>query len=122
VEYESQNKIQVNFSLFSRSFVKGRVQWLWRRTTTTITTTTTTIQQQQYNKSIVDVWRDDVISQSFRIGFSGAPGVGKSTLIDTLGLHILQHTQHKIAVLVHISQNTLTHTHRPVHPKWWSIQ
>jgi hypothetical protein len=26
VEYESQNKIQVNFSLFSRSFVKGRVQ------------------------------------------------------------------------------------------------
>lgn len=33
-----------------------------------------------------------------RIGVSGAPGVGKSTLIETLGLYILEHG-HRLAVL-----------------------
>jgi LAO/AO transport system kinase len=36
--------------------------------------------------------------RSIRVGTSGAPGVGKSTFIETLGLHVLDHG-HRIAVL-----------------------
>ncbi len=36
--------------------------------------------------------------QSFRLGISGVPGVGKSTFIETLGLHIIERG-HRVAVL-----------------------
>ena len=36
--------------------------------------------------------------KSIRIGFTGIPGAGKSTSIDTLGMHLI-HQGHKIAVL-----------------------
>ncbi len=36
--------------------------------------------------------------ESLRIGITGAPGVGKSTLIESLGLHLC-HAGHKLAVL-----------------------
>ncbi|MBI2521271.1 MAG: methylmalonyl Co-A mutase-associated GTPase MeaB [Bdellovibrio sp.] len=39
-----------------------------------------------------------VKKSSFRISISGAPGAGKSTLIESLGLHLLEHG-HKVAVL-----------------------
>ena len=34
-----------------------------------------------------------------RIGISGVPGVGKSTFIETLGLHLIEQRHHRIAVL-----------------------
>ena len=36
--------------------------------------------------------------KSFRLGLSGVPGVGKSTLIETLGLHLIGQG-HRVAVL-----------------------
>jgi LAO/AO transport system kinase len=36
--------------------------------------------------------------KSFRLGISGVPGVGKSTFIEALGLHLIQHG-HRVAVL-----------------------
>ena len=36
--------------------------------------------------------------QSFRLGISGVPGVGKSTFIEALGLYLIQHG-HRVAVL-----------------------
>lgn len=36
--------------------------------------------------------------KSFRLGISGVPGVGKSTFIETLGLHLIQQG-HRVAVL-----------------------
>lgn len=36
---------------------------------------------------------------SIRIGVTGSPGVGKSTFIESLGNHLIQHTDRKIAVL-----------------------
>ena len=36
--------------------------------------------------------------RSFRLGISGVPGVGKSTLIETLGLYLIEHG-HRVAVL-----------------------
>ena len=36
--------------------------------------------------------------KSFRLGISGVPGVGKSTLIETLGLHLIE-KGHRVAVL-----------------------
>ena len=36
--------------------------------------------------------------KSFRLGISGVPGVGKSTLIETLGLFLIDHS-HRVAVL-----------------------
>ena len=36
--------------------------------------------------------------QSFRLGISGVPGVGKSTFIETLGLQLIEHG-HRVAVL-----------------------
>lgn len=35
-----------------------------------------------------------------RLGFTGAPGVGKSSLIETLGLYIVEEKKSKLAVLV----------------------
>ena len=35
---------------------------------------------------------------AFRLGVSGVPGVGKSTFIETLGLHLVD-TGHRVAVL-----------------------
>jgi LAO/AO transport system kinase len=36
--------------------------------------------------------------RSFRLGISGVPGVGKSTLIETLGLYLIE-KGHRVAVL-----------------------
>ena len=36
--------------------------------------------------------------QSFRLGISGVPGVGKSTFIEALGLYLIGHG-HRVAVL-----------------------
>jgi LAO/AO transport system kinase len=43
---------------------------------------------------------------SFRIGLSGAPGVGKSSFIETFGTHVIQQG-HKVAVLVREIQNNV---------------
>ena len=45
--------------------------------------------------------------QSFRIGLSGVPGVGKSTLIETLGLWLIQQG-HKVAVLAIDPSSTIS--------------
>ncbi len=44
---------------------------------------------------------------SIRIGITGSPGVGKSTFIETFGLHLLQE-QHKIAILAIDPSSSLT--------------
>lgn len=38
--------------------------------------------------------------QSIRLGFTGAPGVGKSSLIETFGLHLVDEQKKRLAVLV----------------------
>jgi LAO/AO transport system kinase len=45
--------------------------------------------------------------QSLRIGISGVPGVGKSTFIETLGLHLITHG-HRVAVLAVDPSSTLS--------------
>ena len=42
--------------------------------------------------------RNDSTHKSILVGISGAPGVGKSTLIETLGLYLLSQN-HRVAVL-----------------------
>jgi LAO/AO transport system kinase len=42
-----------------------------------------------------------------RVGVSGAPGSGKSTLIETLGLHVIDHG-HRVAVLAVDPSSTRT--------------
>ncbi len=49
------------------------------------------------NRLLAAIARDPV--KSFRIGFTGAPGVGKSTFIEAMGTHVLN-KQHRLAVLV----------------------
>lgn len=38
--------------------------------------------------------------QTFRVGISGSPGVGKSTFIDTFGVYLSKHLNYHVAVLV----------------------
>jgi LAO/AO transport system kinase len=45
--------------------------------------------------------------KSFRVGISGVPGVGKSTFIEALGLHLLKHG-HRVAVLAVDPSSTLS--------------
>ena len=45
---------------------------------------------------------------TFRIGLSGAPGVGKSTFIEALGLFLLE-KGHKVAVLVSAKCTNIHH-------------
>jgi LAO/AO transport system kinase len=45
--------------------------------------------------------------QSIRVGISGAPGVGKSTFIETLGLHLIKQG-HRVAVLAVDPSSTVT--------------
>ncbi len=45
--------------------------------------------------------------RSLRLGISGVPGVGKSTFIETLGLHLIAHG-HRIAVLAVDPSSTLS--------------
>ena len=45
--------------------------------------------------------------KSLRIGLTGVPGVGKSTLIETLGNHVIEQG-HKIAVLAVDPSSTLS--------------
>ena len=40
------------------------------------------------------------VRPTVRVGLSGPPGAGKSTLIETLGFHLAETTNHKVAVLV----------------------
>jgi pantothenate kinase len=40
-------------------------------------------------------------TKTFRIGFSGSPGAGKSTFIEALGIHLTD-KGHRVAVLVRI--------------------
>ena len=50
-----------------------------------------------------------VTALSLRIGFSGAPGAGKSTLIETLGKSLTQ-SDHRVAVLVrNINPSSIIH-------------
>ena len=60
------------------------------------------------------VWADDMLTQllphtghSLRIGLSGVPGVGKSTLIEALGLWLIKQG-HKVAVLAIDPSSTLS--------------
>ena len=45
--------------------------------------------------------------KSFRLGISGVPGVGKSTLIETLGLYLIE-KGHRVAVLAIDPSSTLS--------------
>ena len=45
--------------------------------------------------------------KSFRLGISGIPGVGKSTLIETLGLYLIE-KGHRVAVLAIDPSSTLS--------------
>ena len=42
-------------------------------------------------------------AKSLRIGISGSPGVGKSSLIERLGMHCIKKEGLKVATLVHAS-------------------
>jgi LAO/AO transport system kinase len=57
----------------------------------------TRTEHQRFTQALLALIADEKERQAFRIAFSGAPGVGKSTLIEALGVHALQH--HRVAVL-----------------------
>lgn len=47
---------------------------------------------------------------TIRLGFSGAPGVGKSTLIETFGMYLVRDQRKRLAVLVENDRNAHYHT------------
>ncbi len=46
--------------------------------------------------------------KSIRIGITGAPGVGKSTFIEALGMYLIQHLNKKVAVLAIDPSSSIT--------------
>lgn len=54
--------------------------------------------------------------QSIRLGFTGAPGVGKSTLIEAFGMFLIEKHNIRLAVLVHIRQSFLSPRLKTVDP------
>lgn len=55
-----------------------------------------------------ELLRSTSADQSLRIGISGPPGVGKSTIIEALGMHVVEKQQQKLAVLAVDPSSTRT--------------
>ncbi|MCC5924568.1 MAG: ATP/GTP-binding protein, partial [Crocinitomicaceae bacterium] len=53
---------------------------------------------QEEAKKLIDACLNVIDDISIRVGITGVPGVGKSTFIETFGLHLLEEG-HKVAVL-----------------------
>jgi LAO/AO transport system kinase len=54
------------------------------------------------DRKLADLILEDCLphaGNSIRLGITGIPGAGKSSLIETLGMYLIQEQQHKVAVL-----------------------
>lgn len=61
-------------------------------------TESTRLEHRHQADALLDLVMPDT-GNTFRVGISGAPGVGKSTFIDALGLYLVSDGDHRVAVL-----------------------
>ena len=89
---KSQN---IDLKLFKEEISKGNTSFLSRAIT--LGESTLALHRKQFRDLLTELIPQS--GSSIRIGITGTPGAGKSTLIESLGTHLIEKYDKKIAVL-----------------------
>jgi len=99
---KSQN---IDLKLFKEEISKGNTSFLSRAIT--LGESTLAVHRKQFRDLLTQLIPNS--GSSIRIGITGTPGAGKSTLIEILGTYLIEKHQRKVAVLAVDPSSELNH-------------